>query len=497
MAVSRLDALATGTANNGTYSVSSGTNRLLVVTFCQEGDPLTADQVTCTYGGQSMTKQVTVITSDNKLELYIFTLDDDGIEAASNTTITFSGHNEIAWTASSYEGVDQTAPVPETNSDETTTTPNPLTGADITAGDGAAVVAAAGNGKLGVSCSWGSDLTEQADFEGSGSYFLSVADGLFASGQSVGVEATWDDLNRIAVVSAELAAADSPVSHITEGVVFGDTFTARATVLASIVEGLAIGDADVGQADTVAALTEGLAAGDVESAVATAAAALVEGLAAGDLETALASAQATLTEGTRLGDAFTALATAAATILEGIQLGDTYVGATSGGGAETGSVTEGVEFGEVFAALASTLASMSEGVTLSDVVTALATAVASIAEGILLGDSFSPQAATQAALVEGAVFGDAFSAVASAVASVTEGIRLGDTLLARAATAASIAEGISFGDEFATPSFQVLVATLNLFAALSGKVTTTETVTAEASAASVVVGKTTLRSKEE
>lgn len=204
--VGRLDTLDSGTTDGGSYTVSAGTDRLLVVGLAQEGDPITADQVTITYGGQSMTKQVSIITDDDKLEVYIFTLDDAGITAASSTTISITNETAaFAWTAASYDGVDQTNPVAQTGTDQVdASTPNPLTGASFTVSDGSAVMAVAGNGKSPVTATWDADLTEQDDFKGSGSMHLTVADELFASGQAVTIEATWTDQNRAAIGALEL-----------------------------------------------------------------------------------------------------------------------------------------------------------------------------------------------------------------------------------------------------------------------------------------------------
>ena len=209
MAVTRLDAAASGNTDGASYTISAGSDRLLVIGHQVENDATPGD-VTVTWGGQSLIKQVIVtIGGANTLTIILFTLDEAGIAAASGSTITFGGEQPGAftWHAASYAGVDQTTPIPETNSDGIDdTTPNPLTGADIVAGDGAAVVALGGCGNATTALSTSGDLTEQTDEQDvAGSSTGSYADGLFASGQTVDVEFTWASQNRAAVASMELA----------------------------------------------------------------------------------------------------------------------------------------------------------------------------------------------------------------------------------------------------------------------------------------------------
>ena len=211
--VLRLDAAASFNADSPTYAIGAGTDRGLIVGIQHEGD-LTADSVSVTWGGQAMTQLVTVFEESgaNDQECFLFLLLEAGIAAGAGTTIVVTGEAAaFSIHAASYENVNQgggAASVPETNTDQTAAdTPNPLTGSDIVAGDGAAVVALAGVGNA-TTATWGADLTEQTDQQdgtGAPTTTGSLADGLFATGQNVNVEATWVSQNRAVVCAIELA----------------------------------------------------------------------------------------------------------------------------------------------------------------------------------------------------------------------------------------------------------------------------------------------------
>lgn len=218
MAVARLDAAASAPTNTMAYAISAGSNRLLVVAVSMEGS-ITEDAVTCVYGGQTMTKPAGAVAyvlqgGGADLQARIFYLDDAGIAAAANTTITatVTGATGSTVHAASYSGVDQTTPVPETSVGEAAaSTPNPLTTADITAGDGSAVVALAANGG-NATATWHADITEQTEIAGISANVTSasMADGLYTTGQTVNVECTWTTQNRAVVTAIELAGLAGP-----------------------------------------------------------------------------------------------------------------------------------------------------------------------------------------------------------------------------------------------------------------------------------------------
>lgn len=118
VAVSSLDTIGFivggGDLTTGTLTVSSGTDRLLVVFLGHESTSIiTADSLT--YGGQSMTKIVNDgAGGTNSAAISLWYLDEAGIVAASSTAIvpTFSGSiTEGVLFAGSLQDVNQTTPV--------------------------------------------------------------------------------------------------------------------------------------------------------------------------------------------------------------------------------------------------------------------------------------------------------------------------------------------------------------------------------------------------
>lgn len=216
--VTRLDsATSWGESNNVSYSVSSGTNRALLVGVQIEAGTSYENSITVTYGGQSMTKIAQLfLDSSVDNEVYLFMLLDSGITAASGTTINVS-HVTVFddWTlhAISYENVNQgggISTVPQTSSaSANASTPNPLTTADLTVSGGSAVVSLAGCGNA-TTADWTSgDLTEQTYEQDTTSPTTtgSMADGLFSSGQLVDIECTWGSQNRALIIAVELAGS--------------------------------------------------------------------------------------------------------------------------------------------------------------------------------------------------------------------------------------------------------------------------------------------------
>jgi len=237
--VLRLDTAASFNADSPSYPVGAGTDRGLIVGLEHEG-AITPDSVSITWGGQAMTQLVTehVEAAGNDQEVVLFLLLEAGIAAGAGTTIVVTGE-AVNFTihAASYENVNQgggTDSVPETNSAGTTgATPNPLTTSDIVAGDGAAVVALAGVGNA-TTATWGADLTEQTEQINAGTATCtgSLADGLFATGQNVDVEATWASQNRAAVIAIELAPTED--GNLSGSIALALTPTGALEALANI-----------------------------------------------------------------------------------------------------------------------------------------------------------------------------------------------------------------------------------------------------------------------
>lgn len=213
MAVARLDAavanIGTGTH---TYSVSAGSNRVLVIGFSSERASSQAPTVsTVDYGGQAMTQAVELGNSSdtNMCATSIWYLLEAGIAAASNTTITPTYDNAPATSilnCASYTGVNQgggASTVTATASAEHITgTPNPLI-TDVTENNEGMVFGNAVSGNASTA-TWHSDLTEQLDNQ-SGTSTGTMADRLSTTDGNVNVEATFVTPNRAVQVAAAFA----------------------------------------------------------------------------------------------------------------------------------------------------------------------------------------------------------------------------------------------------------------------------------------------------
>lgn len=219
MAVTRLDvAFSDGSDTAGTfsYTVSAGSDRCLVVCVSDEG-ALTEDNLSVTYGTESMTKQANNFLEAGSFDNQgtIFTLNETGLTAASSTTCVVSGllGNDFTVHSASYEGCDQTnlatpGGLDSTSAQATSSTPNPITSVDVTASDGSVVV---GFGTCGSpeTSTWGGTipLTQQTDERdepsGSPTAAGSLADRL-TSAETVDVECTWNAQNRATITTIEI-----------------------------------------------------------------------------------------------------------------------------------------------------------------------------------------------------------------------------------------------------------------------------------------------------
>ncbi len=219
--ISRLDAATSVAASTLNYSVSAGSNRVLIACFSWESNGQSQID-SATYGGQSMTQVFQQDTPDGGYSSGVacFYILDAGIGAASGTTITptYSGtatDDEIIH-AASYAGVDQTGgatTVPETHTAESNeSTPNPFTTIDITEASGNLVIAIVSGGN-NTTAAWQADMTEQND-QADSSSFSSFADRLSTTNANVTIEGTVASQNRVSAGSAEFVAASASSGSI-------------------------------------------------------------------------------------------------------------------------------------------------------------------------------------------------------------------------------------------------------------------------------------------
>jgi len=105
----------TATTGNltGTFAVSDGTNRLLLVLVCgYDGGSSGGQTFTATYGGETLTQAF--LQNSNQWQTWIGYLKENDIASRTGdaVTVTVTGtHTEVRGYIASYSGVDQTTPV--------------------------------------------------------------------------------------------------------------------------------------------------------------------------------------------------------------------------------------------------------------------------------------------------------------------------------------------------------------------------------------------------
>ncbi|MHB8844480.1 MAG: Calx-beta domain-containing protein [Nitrospirota bacterium] len=108
-----------GTTGNlsGTFTISAGANRLLVVAVdCQDTAGSAGQTFSATYGGRALTQAV--IENSNRRQSWIGYLREADIAARTGDTlaVTVTGaHTNVSAHIASYQGVDQTAPITGTS----------------------------------------------------------------------------------------------------------------------------------------------------------------------------------------------------------------------------------------------------------------------------------------------------------------------------------------------------------------------------------------------
>ena len=139
--MSVLDDWAHGQGTAPTFGISTGSARCLVVVVNHEDNGGSPGCSGVTYGGVSMTEQTSVTAGNNAAQM--FTLDETGIQAAGDTTVSIQGTaGDTPWYGiASFENVDQTTPV----RDKGTATGGGPSVTGLTINDGDVIVAQFGS----------------------------------------------------------------------------------------------------------------------------------------------------------------------------------------------------------------------------------------------------------------------------------------------------------------------------------------------------------------
>ena len=245
MSITRLDTAASAAASTLAYSVSAGSDRLLVVQVHNEWDPESVDDdVTAVdYGGQAMVKVrfeagVEVGHTIGSSTWYLL---DAEIALAVGTTITptFSNPGNVSDPmvhAASYEGARQDAQVVVEHKGDAVigASPDPITTIDLIESSGNLLVAGGAIGEPlpeGTVSSWSAAMTEQTD-QLSTSAASSYADRLATTEDNQDIELNWvGPVNRQSINSVHFAQVGFSPSCLREA-----SATANATSSATAYE---------------------------------------------------------------------------------------------------------------------------------------------------------------------------------------------------------------------------------------------------------------------
>ena len=199
-----LDAAASsGGVTISGYTISAGTNRLLLVFTMREHTA--PDTPSAKYGDQNMTLYGTPAETAGatKARVDAYYLLEAGIAAAtgSDVEITTATGTTVTF-CRSYQHVNQSTPISQ--NDTAITDDDVALTTTFTCAAGSVVAALDGSGDTGQAATWTNDLTELAETEGT-SIEGTMADAAFASSQSVSGTVTWGFADRHALLMVELA----------------------------------------------------------------------------------------------------------------------------------------------------------------------------------------------------------------------------------------------------------------------------------------------------
>lgn len=298
MAIAVLDTFADSGATDdtaaGSFSVSSGTDRLLLYIQSYEGN---VENITgVTWGGEAMTQAVVAEQIGSfDFRVRIWYLKDAGISAASGTSFSVTGATNGSYRAyaGSIENVDQENPVYHTGVVEGSLNSGDI---DLRVHAQGFSLAVGGNGGAIDVHTW-TNITER--LENTSGHIRSLANDLEASTATITI-----DLNIGTGDGAQSMAAASfiPVTAASASVVSGGTANATnlqtASSSAAIISGGAANAQDpTASASASAAIVSGGSASATNLQIASAAAAIISGGTANGLRVKLASAGTPIVSG--------------------------------------------------------------------------------------------------------------------------------------------------------------------------------------------------------
>jgi putative nucleotidyltransferase with HDIG domain len=185
----------------GTFGISAGTSRLLVMLVCDYDNGGNSGQTfTATYGGKTLTQAI--LQNDNRRQTWIgYLLETDIAGRSGNTvTVTVTGiHTNVVACIASYNGVDQTTPVTAANGVYINNANNQPIGGPLTANaggygiygwSGAATITRTGDTET---------YTEHSDVNNPGTFNYGVASQSIVATGSTNPSVAWSGNDRVSV----------------------------------------------------------------------------------------------------------------------------------------------------------------------------------------------------------------------------------------------------------------------------------------------------------
>ena len=204
----------TATTGNlsGTFNISAGSNRLLVIAVdCYDDDGDSGQTFTATYNGQSLTQAY--IQNTDRRQTWIGYLKESNLPASGShaVAVTITGsHSDAAAYIASYSGVDQTTPKTDSGGKYINNTNNVTianTALNVNAG-GYGIFTFAGTNGRGYT-SDNESYTENADTN-SGGMRSGICSKAFASTTTTNPTVTWSGNNRVSVSLITLNPSPTP-----------------------------------------------------------------------------------------------------------------------------------------------------------------------------------------------------------------------------------------------------------------------------------------------
>jgi hypothetical protein len=204
----------TGNPANVDFTISSGTDRLLVVLICDYYATSGGQTFAATYGGKTLTQAI--LQNDNKYQTWIGYLTENDIASRTGDTVTVTvtgSHTDVVAYIASYSGVHQTTPVTASKGVYLITPSGQSIGPLAVNAGGYGIYGWSGPGP-GTRSGDNEGYNEHSDVANPGSFSYGVASKPFAATGTTNPSATWTNMATISLSFVTLNS-DNPLPATT------------------------------------------------------------------------------------------------------------------------------------------------------------------------------------------------------------------------------------------------------------------------------------------